>query len=246
MSFTKPSNLSATKAYQDVAPAAADITFAAGAIGFAGVGETARIIRINSQSTKAFSAGVKQVNAFDFAAIVATSNTVYTMGIRRFDTGQVITYQIITPSTAVLAADIAEAFRAIITADLTAVVTVVRVGTINTYTERSTDTGGLAFINPTGVVVSGVPTAHVDPSGTLAEVQVYDPSVTAGDYRKYTIAYDKEVAAPAGGKWFVEVQMIIWANELDVVDEAAFLAKFNEVMTASNVVAATQPYVEVV
>lgn len=246
MAFTKPSNLSGTIAFQAVQPGAADITFAARAIGFAGLGETAILNNITSVSTEAFSAGVLQENTLDYTAVVASDDTVYTLAIRRNDTGQVITYQIITPSSGTNASLIAELFDDQINNDLSAVVTSSRAVAVLTVTEKSVDTQGVSYIVTSGVVDTET-VAHVDQSGTLAEVQVYDPSVTAGDYRKYTIFYDKLINAPNGGKWFSPVVMVVWANELDVTNEAAFLARFDEIMAASNLAdAAAEPYVEVV
>lgn len=243
--YTKPSNLSATKAFQAVQAAAADINFAARAIGFNGLGETAILNNIKSVFTTPFSAGVLQENTLDFTAVVVADSAVYTMGIRRFDTGQVVTYQIITPTSGTTTASIAEQFKVQIENDLSAVVTVSRAGSVLTVTEKNVSTQGLAYIVPTGTVDTNT-IVHVNESGTLAEVQVYDNTVTAGNYRKYTIFYTKEVAAPAGGTWNTEVVMVIWANELDG-DEAAFKTRFDEIMAASNLAdAAAEPYVEVV
>ena len=243
--FTKPSNLSGTIAYQAVQAAAADITFAARAIGFVGLGESAILNNITSVSTTPFSAGVAQENTLDFTAIALTADTVYTLAIRRFDTNQVITYQIITPSSGVSAASIAEQFNVQLQNDLSCVVTSSRAGAVLTVVEKDASvTKGLSYIVPTAVVnVNTV--VHVDQSGTLAEVQVYDSSVTAGDYRKYTINYNKLVQAPAGGQWYSPVVLIVWANEVDP-DEADFLLRFDEIMAASNLTdAAAEPYVEV-
>jgi len=244
--FTKPSNLSGTIAYQAVAALAADITFAARAIGFVGLGESAILNNITSVETKAFSAGVLQINTPDFALVAPTNNTVHTLAIRRLDTNQVITYQIITPSTGTNADLIAQQFNDQINNDLGGVVTSLKLGTVLTLTEKSLETQGFSYVFPTGVV-QGPTTAHVSPSGTVAEVQVYDPSVTAGDYRKYTINYNKLTQAPAGGQWYSPVVLIVWANQLDAIDEADFLLRFDEIMAASNLADPNaEPYVEVV
>lgn len=220
MSFTKPSNLIATKAFQAIAAASADITFATRQISFAGVGAAMPLDKMLNFKKTAFAAGTLQVNTLDFTAVVATNNTVYTMGIRRFDTSQVITYQIITPSTGTTTASIAQQFKDSITNDLSAVATVSRAGSILTSTEKTVDTGGLGYVVPTGTVDINT-VAHVNSSGTLAEVQVYDPLVTAGQYSKYDFAFDKENIASNGAKSLSEVRLIIWANELDA-DITAF------------------------
>jgi len=215
MAFTKPSNLFATVAFQAIAPTAGDITFSKGQVNFAGLGVPVALKDIVAFKKTVFAAGTKQVNTIDFTAIAVSANTPYDLKVRRLDTGEVITKQIITPSSGATFTTIAAQFETAIANDPSVPMTVTRIGAVLTVTERSIDTKGLIYTAPAAVVIAQT-FAHVDSSGTLSEVQVYAPTVTAGDYRRYDFTVNKPVANTfAGGKQLSEVLITVWANELD-------------------------------
>src|SRR3989304_936384 len=142
MAFTKPSNLIATKAYQAIQAAAADITFSLGKIQFNGVGQPIPLKDFIAFRKTLFAAGTLQVDDIDYTAVVAADNTPFNLFIRRGDNGEVKQYQIIT-GTGATTASIASAFNTAIGNDLNAIVTSTVLGSVITVTEETTDTKGL-------------------------------------------------------------------------------------------------------
>jgi len=216
MAFTKPSDLIGTTALQSTL-VVGDIQFSKGEIGFTGLGQTFKLASITNVKTTAYSAGVLQITKVDFAGATVVAGNIYTLQLRRLDTNQPITYQVIATDTQTTT--LCALFRTAILNDFNAIVSIsTQTASFFTITEKSLDTKGFFVTGPSGTVVTytgGGNAAHVDSSGTLPEVQVYVPTVTAGNYKKYDISFNKQNLLSMGGKVLNEVRVIVWANELD-------------------------------
>ena len=211
--FTKPSNLLESYALNAIT-GAGDATLVKGNLVLTGLSNGIPLQDMVSFKKTAYSAGVLQISTSDFTAVTAADNTLYTLGIRTLSDDNVKTYQIIS-GTGATTATIAEAFRVAITNDLAHPVTATRAGSVLTLTEVSLDTNGFQIVAPTGAV-NTITTPHVNSSGSLAEVQVYYPQATAGNFARYDFLFTRIVAnSSVGGSGIVQSLITYWADELD-------------------------------
>lgn len=218
-----PANLLASKVYahNTLQASAADITFAKGVINFNGCGAGVQLDKIVDVTKKVYAAGTLQDTKVEFSGVTVVDFTKYTLTLLRKDTNQMITWSVITGASS-SPTSLASQFDAAVGNDLNAFVTSARTGTFIHLVEKSVDSQGFLVTAPTGSVLTAS-VAHVDPSGTVQEVQQYNAAITTGTFRKYDFTVDRETPGLGGQKQITEAHITIWADESDT-NFAAFEA----------------------
>lgn len=250
MTFIKPLKLAESTVL--TAPVAADIDLDKGKISFPGtIQNSFRLEDVVGYKETDYAAGTLQVTEIDFSGVSAANDTAYQVKIRPNtqvgEQREEITINFFTPSTGTTTTTLKEKFVEAVNNNPERIVDGASVSaTVASITERDLDTGGFLVIEvPTGATTSTT-AAHVDDSGTLAEVQVYDSTVGAGQYKKYEFEVKVDSEAPLNAdKGHNNLIYIVWANESGG-SFAAWDAKVQQILTASNVADANaRPYLAV-
>jgi len=223
--FTKPSNLIASVVLPN--PLVGDPTLIKGILAFAGLPAGFPYKKIEGYKKTVYSAGVAQINAPDFALVTVADATMYSLTMAKNSPigDRIKHYIIFTPSAGTTNISIRTQFVNAINADESRFVTASAVGTTLVLTEiLAKEAQGFVLTDlPTGVTNPAPSTPHTEDSGTLAEVQIYDSTVSSGTYSKFEfdVLNDSNSAGNSGKSGYL-VKVIVWANTLGAT-YAAFL-----------------------
>lgn len=210
---------------------AGDATMVAqGKITVTGLGTPIYIRNVLSYLKTTGVAQTLQVTTIDTTAATVVTGSVQRFTLKRLSDNTAFTFDIVNPSTSVvtLKSGIVAALNAILAGpNGAAIVTAVSTGSNTlTITEVSGTGAFLFYPADTGITVVYT-TPHVNSSGSLAEVQQYNPAISTGTlYTKFD-CYVQTLIPEAGGmaNSVRKGHIIIWVEQNDA-QFAAFVAQF--------------------